>query len=179
MEIDHKLRFSNLMAKACAAYQTKPLDKETMRVYYEHLKDIPAADLERNLQSHIKTQRFFPKVADLSHRHEEVSRPMLGSPYSQPPEMSHAMRAANLCLLRSLVRVNGVDREHVKTMRGLKNALVEDLGDAKPTRGWIESVEKELIALGRNQDSEAKDLELVASRETFCIKRGIEVREVA
>lgn len=179
MEIDHKLQFSNLMAKACAAYQTKPLDKETMRVYYENLSDVPVADLERNLKAHIKSQRFFPKVSDLISKQEEVCRPMLGSPYKASHRYPHAHRAANLVLYRVLIRRGGVDSQQMKLLSGMKSALVEELGSDNPTNEWLSDVEEQLWAIAVRSDDSMRDDEAFEARVQFCINRGMEPPVVA
>jgi hypothetical protein len=64
-ETKRKLEFANLMDRACTAYQVKRLDEATFSLYHNALAKYPIADLNEQLDRHIDSSEFFPKVVDM------------------------------------------------------------------------------------------------------------------
>lgn len=89
------------------------------------------------------------------------------------PTTSAAARSANLAMLRVLMKYNGVDKAQLIRLKNLKNALVEDYGDSKPTEEWLGDVESQLSECAELQDYKAKAREREEARIAFCIRQGI------
>ena len=63
-ETKRDLAFANLMERACRAYQVKKLDAATFNLYHDALARFPIEELRTQLDRHIATSEFFPKVVD-------------------------------------------------------------------------------------------------------------------
>ena len=77
--------------------------------------------------------------------------PVRSSTYLPPPETSQAKRAANLVIIKVLVRLGGVDNDVLRLMYGLSRQLITELSNQKPTREWCEKVERKFLRLARTQ----------------------------
>lgn len=76
-------------------------------------------------------------------------------------------------ILFAIVRSYNPDAATLRTMVALKNALIEDHGDAPLDVRFLDDLHRELTALARNADPEARDAELQRARETFRRRQGI------
>lgn len=90
-------------------------------------------------------------------------------------EKSEAELKANGVLLGVVGRLGGVDREQLRLMVDLKNALIEEAGDGRPPKSWLENIDQQLYELGGNFNQQARTAETFQARRQFCIKRGIRI----
>ena len=75
--------------------------------------------------------------------------PVRASTYLPPPETSQAKRAANLAIIRVLVRLGGVDNDALRQMYRLSRQVITELSDQKPTREWCDKLERRFLRLAR------------------------------
>lgn len=63
----NKAQFGNIMAAINAAYPAEKItqDANKVRLWWEMLNDLEYALVARNLQRHIKTNKFAPSIAEL------------------------------------------------------------------------------------------------------------------
>lgn len=73
MNLDRK-SFGKGMALLASAFPGTSLEKQTMDVYFERLKDFSPKHFERAVLHHIDTGKWFPKIAELREYLIEASR---------------------------------------------------------------------------------------------------------
>ena len=80
------------------------------------------------------------------------SRPRANT-YLPAPETSRAMRAAQLTMLKVLIRAGQVEDFTLKLMTDLKNVLVSDHGDRPADSEFMDNLHKQLMGLVEKQSA--------------------------
>lgn len=105
------------------------------------------------------------------------------SPPPPPLTLGRTAKAANLVLRDVIHKATGVDGNTLANLVALKNALVEDFltrngGEDRPTREFIEELNRELEATAENQNHALKVQEAEAARRRkFGYMDGVKVVE--
>ena len=84
------------------AYPSQKLERQTLEVYLEKLADIPGYLLERAVDKHIKSSKWFPRVAELRDTATDLAHTQDFS--SLPSETVDGLRAEALNLEDSFYR---------------------------------------------------------------------------
>lgn len=64
--MDHK-QTANLLALIKTAFPEFTITQEVIALWCNYLKDVPASLAQFNLDNHIRTSRFAPRIADIVH----------------------------------------------------------------------------------------------------------------
>ena len=138
-----------------------------MPVWRNAMADFSAPDImiaaNRAMSVHVKHPPTLPEFLLLLRGPEPRANTYLPAPRKRPVELT-----ANRALLYVVLNVPGIHSGAMKHMVELKNALVEDHGDDKPTKAFLENLTEELTALAKNtRDEEKCGAEAERARERF------------
>lgn len=70
-----KSEFVAAMSYLISAYPAANISGATSNVYFEHLKDIPIATMEKAAARIVECSRFFPSVAEIREECQKIERP--------------------------------------------------------------------------------------------------------
>jgi len=70
-----RLEFLKILKTLTDAYSSQRVEADTLQVYLDNLKDIPAWLLELVVARHLRTSAWFPKVSEL----REIAEQMTGA----------------------------------------------------------------------------------------------------
>lgn len=87
-----------------------------------------------------------------------------------------AEKIANRILIKVILEVNGVDLLQLRNLVDLKNALVEELGDDRADKKFVEDMHAQLSALAKLCDRRARTKETIEARRQFCARQGMAFR---
>lgn len=118
-----KRDFLNIMATAQVAFGTE-IDEKRTDLYWQALQYSDASLVGHRLDDHIKTEKFFPKIAEL--RPLPDRRPQLGPKYIEQQPFSLVMAQANRIMFALLMQTGGVKKETLELLILAKNAMVTD-----------------------------------------------------
>ena len=162
------------VGKKPAFDQWKKLNLEDRRAAYADIRDRGNAggwptyirDMERYLKRREWEDDWSP---------QRVTNAIPGAKSLEPPvvQLRHVEQWANRTLLQVVKTVGGVDQKMMKNLVDLKNALVEDHGDDRATKAFVENLDEELSAMAQHYDRDAKRRETVIARERFRVPKEV------
>lgn len=66
-----------------------------------------------------------------------------GSTYLPPPEIPHAKRAANLAMMRVMIKAGGVDKDCLKSLWRIVKERCDSIDE--PSEEWVKQLERDLM----------------------------------
>ena len=112
-------KFRGLLDRAATVYSKPKPNDELVSMYWDSLKDLHIAAVERGINSHLKYQKFFPKPAELRPKDEKkgsdpVAERIHASVEKQSIEMWERMKREDPKKYWRLVIPASLDRVRIK-----------------------------------------------------------------